>query len=137
MVTANRSRTCTKAWTCAATFRPCALDHLNTLTQIRFVWKPVVFVACLVPFALAIGDLFGITGSLGANPVEELQDRFGNWGLRFVMLALAVTPLRHITGKVWLLRFPRKLGLFAYLNILVHLLNCFLLDQSIICSSLI
>ena len=48
---------------------------MNTLTQIRFIWKPIVFLACLVPFALAIGDLFNITGSLGANPVEELQDR--------------------------------------------------------------
>jgi len=137
MVTANRSRTCTKVWTCAATFRSGALVHLNTLTQIRFVWKPVVFVTCLVPFALAIGDLFGITGSLGANPVEELQDRFGNWGLRFVMIALAVTPLRHITGKVWLLRFRRMLGLFAFFYILLHFLNWFVLDQGMLWCAII
>ena len=137
MVTANRSRTCTKAWTCAATFRPCVPDYLNTLTQIRFVWKPVVFLTCLVPFALAIGDLFGITGSLGANPVEELQDRFGNWGLRFVMIALAVTPLRHMTGKVWLLRFRRMLGLFAFFYILMHFLNWFVLDQGMLWSAII
>jgi sulfoxide reductase heme-binding subunit YedZ len=110
---------------------------LNTLTQIRFVWKPIVFLSCLVPLALAIGDLFGITGSLGANPVEELQDRFGTWGLRFVMISLAVTPLRKITGKVWLLRFRRMLGLFAFFYILLHFLNWLILDQGVLWSAIL
>jgi len=110
---------------------------LNTLTQIRFIWKPIVFLACLVPFGLAIGDLFGITGSLGANPVEELQDRFGNWGLRFVMIALTVTPLRKITGKVWLLRFRRMLGLFAFFYVLMHFLNWLILDQGVLWSAIV
>jgi hypothetical protein len=51
---------------------------LNTLQQVRLIWKPAVFVACLLPFALVLGDLFEITGRLGANPVEEIMDRFGN-----------------------------------------------------------
>jgi methionine sulfoxide reductase heme-binding subunit len=110
---------------------------LNTLSQIRFVWKPIVFLVCLLPFALALGDLFGITGSLGANPVEELQDRFGNWGLRFVMIALSVTPLRKITGKVWLLRFRRMLGLFAFFYVLLHFLNWFVLDQGMLWSAIL
>jgi len=110
---------------------------LNTLSQIRFIWKPIVFLVCLLPFALAIGDLFGITGSLGANPIEELQDRFGNWGLRFVMIVLAVTPLRKITGKVWLLRFRRMLGLFAFFYVLAHFLNWFVLDQGMLWSAIL
>jgi methionine sulfoxide reductase heme-binding subunit len=110
---------------------------LNTLTQIRFIWKPIVFLACLVPFGLAIGDLFGYTGSLGANPVEELQDRFGQWGLRFVMIALAVTPLRKITGKVWLLRFRRMLGLFAFFYVLMHFLNWLIIDQGVLWSAIV
>ncbi len=110
---------------------------MNTLTQIRLIWKPIVFLACLVPFALAMGDLFGITGSLGANPVEELQDRFGNWALRFVMITLAVTPLRKITGKVWLLRFRRMLGLFAFFYALMHFLNWFVLDQGMLWSAIV
>ena len=101
------------------------------------IWKPIIFLACLVPFGLAIGDLFGYTGSLGANPVEELQDRFGNWGLRFVMIALTVTPLRKITGKVWLLRFRRMLGLFAFFYILLHFLNWFILDQGMLWSAIV
>ena len=110
---------------------------MNTLTQIRLIWKPIVFLACLVPFALAMGDLFGITGSLGANPVEELQDRFGNWALRFVMITLTVTPLRKITGKVWLLRFRRMLGLFAFFYALMHFLNWFVLDQGMLWSAIV
>ncbi len=110
---------------------------MNTLTQIRFVWKPIVFLSCLIPLALAVGDLFGITGSLGANPVEELQDRFGNWGLRFIMISLAVTPLRKITGKVWLLRFRRMLGLFAFFYILLHFLNWLILDQGVLWSAIL
>ena len=110
---------------------------MNTLTQIRFIWKPIVFLVCLVPFGLAIGDLFGYTGSLGANPVEELQDRFGNWGLRFVMITLAITPLRKITGKVWLLRFRRMLGLFAFFYVLMHFLNWLIIDQGVLWSAIV
>ena len=107
------------------------------LTQIRFIWKPIIFLACLVPFALAVGDLLGITGSLSANPVEDLQDRFGNWALRFVMIALSVTPLRKLTGKVWLLRFRRMLGLFAFFYALMHFLNWFVLDQRMLWSAIL
>lgn len=104
---------------------------MNTLTQIRFIWKPVVFALCLLPALQALGDTFGITGDLGANPVEALQDHFGNWGLRFVLIALAVTPLRHITGRNWLTRFRRMLGLFAFFYVLLHFLVWLVLDQSL------
>ncbi len=91
----------------------------------------------MLPLGFALGDLLGYTGSLGANPVEELQDRFGNWGLRFVMITLTVTPLRKITGKVWLLRFRRMLGLFAFFYILLHFLNWFILDQGMLWSAIV
>ena len=61
---------------------------MNTLLQIRFVWKPIVFLTCLLPFVLIVGDAFEITGNLGANPVEAILDRFGNWTLRFIMIRL-------------------------------------------------
>jgi sulfoxide reductase heme-binding subunit YedZ len=104
---------------------------LNALTQIRFVWKPLVFALCLAPGLLLLGDTFDITGSLGANPVEEIQDRLGNWGLRFIMIALVVTPLRRITGRPELLRFRRMLGLFAFFYTLMHFLAWLILDQGI------
>ena len=110
---------------------------MNTLTQIRFVWKPVVFVLCLVPGLVLLGDTFEITGSLGANPVEEIQDRLGNWGLRFIMIALAVTPLRRLTGWNWLQRFRRMLGLFAFFYTLLHFLAWLILDQGVLWSAIV
>ena len=109
---------------------------MDTLTQIRLIWKPLVFVVCLAPFALVAGDLFGITGSLGANPVEEILDRFGNWGLRFVMITLAVTPLRQLTGWNWLARFRRMLGLFTFFYVLLHFLTWLVLDQGLLLSAI-
>ena len=102
---------------------------MDRTRQIRFVLKPLLFVACLIPFALIVADIFGLGGTLGANPIEELQDRFGNWGLRFIMIALTVTPLRILSGQNWLARFRRMLGLFAFFYALMHFLTWLVLDQ--------
>ena len=110
---------------------------MNTIQQIRFVWKPIVFVVCLVPGILIVTDLFGITGDLGANPVEAILDHFGNWGLRFIMIALAVTPLRRLTGFNGLQRFRRMLGLFAFFYVLMHFLTYLVLDQGLLLSAVL
>ncbi len=110
---------------------------MNKIRQIRFVWKPLVFLLCLVPAILIAGDTFGILGSLGANPVEEIQDRFGIWSLRFIMIALAVTPLRRITGWTSLVRFRRMLGLFAFFYTLLHFLTWLFLDQGLLWSAIV
>lgn len=104
---------------------------MDTLAQIRFVWKPLVFAACSLPAVLVVTDATGITGGLGVNGVEDIQDRFGNWGLRFIMIALAVTPLRQLTGRHWLGRFRRMLGLFAFFYVLMHFLTWLVLDQGL------
>lgn len=102
---------------------------MNITRQISFLWKPLLFVACLVPLLLVIGDLYAITGTLGANPVEAIQDRFGRWGLRFILITLTVTPLRQLTGWNWLIRFRRMLGLYAFFYVLMHFLTWLVLDQ--------
>jgi methionine sulfoxide reductase heme-binding subunit len=109
---------------------------LTTLTQIRFVWKPLVFALCSLPAILVVTDAFGITGGLGVNAVEDIQDRFGNWGLRFIMITLSVTPLRQLTGRNWLIRFRRMLGLFAFFYVLMHFLTWLLLDQGLLLSAI-
>ena len=110
---------------------------MNTLTQIRFIWKPVVFALCLLPFAITAFDAFLAPQNLGANPIEEILDRFGNWALRFIMIALAVTPLRRITGWNWLTRFRRMLGLFAFFYAFMHFLTWFVLDQEMLTSAIL
>ncbi len=109
---------------------------MDTLRQIRLIWKPVVFLLCLVPAALVVTDAFEITGRLGANPIEEIQDRFGIWAIRFIMITMAVTPLRHLTGWNWLLRFRRMLGLFTFFYVLMHFLTWLILDQSLLLSAI-
>lgn len=104
---------------------------MNTLQKVRFVGKPLVFLLCLLPAALVVGDAFGITGQLSANPVEDILDRFGNWAIRLIMITLAVTPLRQITGWNWLTRFRRMLGLFTFFYALMHFLTWLLLDRGL------
>ena len=91
----------------------------------------------MLPFALVVGDAFEITGSLGANPVEEIMDRFGNWSLRFILIALAVTPLRRLSGWNWLSRFRRMFGLFTFFYVLMHFLTWLVLDQGLLLSAIL
>jgi sulfoxide reductase heme-binding subunit YedZ len=93
--------------------------------------KPPIFLICLLPFFYILTDAFELTGNLGANPIEEIQDRLGNWGLRFLLLTLMITPLRQITGKIWLTMFRRMLGLFTFFYILMHFLTWLILEQSL------
>ena len=83
--------------------------------------KPTLFVACLLPFCwLFYGAL---TNQLGANPAEALIRAMGDWTLRFLCLALAITPLRVISNTPALARFRRMLGLFVYFYVVMHLLS--------------
>ena len=109
---------------------------MDTLKQVRLIWKPLVFALCLVPVVLVITDALELTGRLGANPVEEILDRFGNWALRFIMITLAVTPLRRITDWNWLSRFRRMFGLFTFFYALLHFLTWLILDQGLLLSAI-
>ncbi len=83
--------------------------------------KPLLFVACLLPF---VSLFYGVaTDELGANPAEALLRATGDWTLRFLCLALAVTPLRMLAGLPALARFRRMLGLYVYFYALLHLLG--------------
>jgi len=86
---------------------------------------------------LVAGDAFELTGRLGANPVEEIQDRFGIWALRFIMITLAVTPLRRLVGWNWLARFRRMFGLFTFFYALMHFLTWLILDQGLLVSAIL
>ena len=110
---------------------------MDTLKQVRLIWKPLVFALCLVPFVLVVTDAFELTGRLGANPVEEIQDRFGIWALRFIMITLAVTPLRRITGWNWLARFRRMFGLFTFFYVLMHFVSWLVLDQGLLLAAIL
>ncbi len=89
--------------------------------------KSVVFLAALIPLALGIWD--GFHDALGANPVEEITFRSGRWTLRFLLITLAITPLRKCTGWNGIIRLRRMLGLYAFFYACLHLTTYLWLDQ--------
>jgi len=89
--------------------------------------KPLVFILLLIP-ALHLG--WGIwQEALGANPLEAIIRGLGDWGLRILLLTLAISPLRRLTGWGQLLRLRRMLGLFAYFYVVLHLFGYLWFDQ--------
>jgi sulfoxide reductase heme-binding subunit YedZ len=98
----------------------------------RWIAKPFVFLLGLLPVAWLIAGLSGWPGaSLGANPIEKIQDTLGIWALRFLLVTLAVTPLRDWTGWTRLLAFRRMLGLFAFFYVSLHFLFYLFVDQGL------
>ena len=96
-------------------------------TYVRWVAKPLVFTLCLVPLAW-LGWLW-FDDALGANPIEANNRYLGGWSLRFLLFALAVTPLRELLGLPVLVRFRRMIGLFAFFYITLHWTSYIVLDQ--------
>ena len=100
--------------------------------RVMLLLKTVLFTVALLPAVFLILRTFGVAGlSLGANPVEELLHEAGEWGLRFLLITLLITPLRRFTGMNWLVRFRRMLGLFAFFYISAHFLIYSVLDQTL------
>jgi len=101
-----------------------------TVTQrYRFIYKPLVFIACLAPLAwLTCGALGWFGASLGPDPVKELEHECGKTALNLLLLTLAVTPVRELTAQPQLLRLRRMLGLFAFFYVLLHFTIYLVLD---------
>lgn len=88
--------------------------------------KPAVFILSLLPLAwLAWQAVFGY---LGVNPVETVNRFLGDWALRFLLIALAVTPVRKVTGWPQVGRLRRMLGLYAFFYASLHLASYVGLD---------
>lgn len=98
----------------------------NRARRIATLAHPVVILLALVPAAKLVAGIF--LGGLGANPIEEIQHRTGDWALNFLVLTLAVTPLRRLFGWGWIVPYRRTLGLVAFFYATVHLLNYMVLD---------
>jgi len=92
----------------------------------RFL-KPTVFIACLLPLGLLVWDAFH--DGLGANPIEAISHRTGDWTLRLLLITLAVTPARRLLGWAWAPRLRRMLGLFVFFYACLHFLTWLVLDQ--------
>lgn len=104
--------------------------------MIRLI-KTLVFIACLVPLGILAWKFFGPHPTdmsawgvgLGANPVEALEHGFGDWTLRFLLITLAITPLRQLLRVPALIKFRRMFGLFAFFYGCLHFATYIGLDK--------
>jgi sulfoxide reductase heme-binding subunit YedZ len=108
------------------TARPAVTAASTRKRQVRAL-KLAVWVGGLAPLAWLI--FRALTDDLGANPIEEITHRTGDWSLRILLAALAVTPLRRITGWNQVIQVRRLVGLFAFFWVCLHFLTYIVLDQ--------
>ncbi|MDQ6787386.1 MAG: sulfoxide reductase heme-binding subunit YedZ [Acidobacteriota bacterium] len=95
--------------------------------------KIVIFINSLVPLALLAWD--AARGNLGANPIEFFLRTTGVLTLVFLLITLAITPLRKYTGWNELIKFRRMLGLYAFFYGCLHFITYFGFDRSLNVSS--
>lgn len=89
--------------------------------------KIVLFLAALLPAAWLVRGV--IAGDLGVNPAETIQLQTGRWALRFLLITLAVTPVRRIFHWNVIIQYRRMLGLFAFFYASLHFASYIVLDQ--------
>ncbi len=102
--------------------------HMTQTEWLQRVIKPAIFLICLIPLALLAWD--ALNNHLGANPIEKIIRRTGDWTLRFLLITLAITPARRLFGWNWLMRLRRMLGLFAFFYACLHFIIYIGIDQS-------
>jgi sulfoxide reductase heme-binding subunit YedZ len=88
--------------------------------------KAAVWILCLIPAGILAWRAY--TGGLGANPIEFITLHTGFWTLVFLLVTLAVTPVRRVTGWNRIIQFRRLLGLFAFFYATLHFLTYVTLD---------
>ncbi len=100
--------------------------YVNSILTSKWT-KVVVFLLCLVPVAALVWR--ALHGDLTANPIEFITRATGDWTLRFLVITLAITPLRKILRLPQLIRFRRMLGLFAFFYGCLHFSTWIGLDK--------
>ncbi|MBA3321109.1 MAG: sulfoxide reductase heme-binding subunit YedZ [Pyrinomonadaceae bacterium] len=99
---------------------------ISSTPDVKFI-RSVLFINALVPLALLGWDAY--RKQLGANPIEFATRATGILTLLFLLISLAVTPLRKLTGANWLIKFRRMLGLYAFFYSSLHLLTYVWFDK--------
>lgn len=99
---------------------------MDPRSRIRWI-KVVAFAAACLPLAKLVAD--ALLGRLGANPIEQVQNRLGFWTLTLLVSSLAATPAHDLLGLSWPVRIRRMLGLFAFSYATLHLLWYVGVDQ--------
>ena len=90
--------------------------------------KLVVLVNGAVPLLMLAWD--AVHNNLGANPIEFVTRTTGALALVFLLISLAVTPLRKQLSQPWMVKLRRMLGLYAFLYASLHLMTYVWFDKS-------
>ena len=103
--------------------------------KVRWRWsKILLFLVCLEPaLELALrawNQSRGVEPDLGVNPLEYLTHATGDWTMRFLLLTLAVTPLRKLLKLPALIQYRRMLGLFAFFYGVLHFTTYLWFDKA-------
>ena len=93
--------------------------------QINFV-KLAIWLLALLPISRIVW--LGFNDNLGANPVEFIEHSTGTWALVFLLITLSMTPIRLLTGQVWVIQLRRMLGLFMFFYASLHMVTYVWLD---------
>ena len=99
------------------------------LSRVDWRWvglKAAAHALALWPFAALVVGV--VDDTLGADPVAGITHATGTWALRLLLLGLALTPLRRLTGQAWPIRFRRLVGLYAFFYACLHLATWLVLD---------
>ena len=88
--------------------------------------KRIIFAAALIPAAVLAYNAY--QGDLTANPIEYITHFTGDWAIRFLVITLAITPIRRMTKWNPIIQLRRMLGLFAFFYATLHFLTWFVLD---------
>lgn len=99
---------------------------MNSLLARKWLKLPA-FVLCLAPLLWLVWG--ALNDGLGVNPIEYITHATGDWTLRFLLITLAVTPLRKTLRLPNLIRFRRMLGLFAFFYAVLHFITYIWLDK--------
>jgi methionine sulfoxide reductase heme-binding subunit len=106
---------------------------LNSVLTSKWT-KVVVFVACLAPIAMLVWR--GFHDDLTADSIAFVTHTTGDWTLRFLVVTLAITPLRKILHAPQLIRFRRMFGLFAFFYVCLHFTTWIWLDKQFVWSEM-
>lgn len=86
------------------------------LKYLKVIW----FIVLLLPFTWMAYAVLLAPQYLGADPAKALVDQSGLWAIRSILLALAITPLRIVSGQAWWIHLRRMTGLYAFFYACIH-----------------
>jgi len=92
--------------------------------------RPKLIIGCLIPLLWLLADI--VFDNLGANPIQALHIRLGDWALRFLCITLVITPLQTMTKWRGMADYRQLFGLYAFFYATLHVLAYLLIDHALV-----